>query len=538
MTTFTINTPLRNYFFYKLGPNVGQPLTDGTLVFLDETTREPLTVYSDVSNNDNPVAYTNPLPLDEDGGCPPIYLQDAAYFISCYSSEGDLQFTDANYRGATFNGDPAPPPVVQEAVNNFLLDGQFNLGLNDLEIPIDGTSATISKAGWAIAYAGSVSPAVFFNKFALGDDTVPFTPYASLQVTKAIGTGETLNYVYFPLKNVRSLETQEICINFWAKSALSTPTTFGVLQDFGTGGSPSAAVFTYAGIASLTNTYAQYSAVITVPSCAGKTLGSNGNDFFAVYFALPLNSAVDFYLTNACAVLGAVVPSYPYFSYAENLAEALANVLAVNDTEIDGASNIGFSDSSIPDVPVTPTTVRNKLLALSNALTPSSLINNFANSSSVSIFNINEKITPFLTTHGANTGATSTGAVFDSSPTSGALILQKAIAVISVDAGDYSYVDAFIPNCLSTNGSLYGVRLVYTSPLAVSTILNSSASSQNDLVNFSIRGFSELELGENTFAVYAGYLPGESAATIQIASAQDASAPPSVTLNITPTSLT
>src|SRR5690348_6546935 len=104
MTTnnFLINTPLRNYFFYKNEPNIAQPLTDGYLIFRSAADHSVfLTVYSDVHNPSAPVAYPTvtiifnnetcqAVQLDSDGGIPPIYLQDEEYFIQCVSVELSL----------------------------------------------------------------------------------------------------------------------------------------------------------------------------------------------------------------------------------------------------------------------------------------------------------------------------------------------------------------------------------------------------------------------------------------------------------------
>ena len=49
-------------------------------------------------------------------------------------------------------------------------------------------------------------------------------------------------------------------------------------QNFGTGGSPSSAVNTYAGQVTLSTSWARYSVTIAVPSISGKTLGTAGDD--------------------------------------------------------------------------------------------------------------------------------------------------------------------------------------------------------------------------------------------------------------------
>jgi hypothetical protein len=57
------------------------------------------------------------------------------------------------------------------------------------------------------------------------------------------------------------------------------------VQQFGTGGSPSAAVASISPTTvTLTGSFAPFAVVMTVPSITGKTLGTNGNDHFQIHF--------------------------------------------------------------------------------------------------------------------------------------------------------------------------------------------------------------------------------------------------------------
>jgi hypothetical protein len=57
-----------------------------------------------------------------------------------------------------------------------------------------------------------------------------------------------------------------------------------IIQDFGTGGSPSSAVLLAPQTVTLTTSFAPFALTFTVTSITGKTLGTNGNDFLAVNF--------------------------------------------------------------------------------------------------------------------------------------------------------------------------------------------------------------------------------------------------------------
>jgi hypothetical protein len=80
------------------------------------------------------------------------------------------------------------------------------------------------------------------------------------------------------IEDVRTFAGNSVTISFWAKANTGTP-KIGVelQQNFGSGGSPSAAVSTPAGSITLTTSFARYSVTVAVPSISGKTIGSTVN---------------------------------------------------------------------------------------------------------------------------------------------------------------------------------------------------------------------------------------------------------------------
>ena len=70
-------------------------------------------------------------------------------------------------------------------------------------------------------------------------------------------------------------------ISFYAKAASGTPkVAVEFQQDFGSGGSPSAAVTTYINNTAITTSWVRYSITGTIPSISGKTIGTTANTSF------------------------------------------------------------------------------------------------------------------------------------------------------------------------------------------------------------------------------------------------------------------
>ena len=96
------------------------------------------------------------------------------------------------------------------------------------------------------------------------------------------------------IETVRRLGGKQVTVSFWARATAGTP-RLGVIttQNFGTGGSPSAGVSTpFAATAALSPTWTRYVVSGTVPSTAGKTLGTAGNDWTGLHFGLSDQSNV------------------------------------------------------------------------------------------------------------------------------------------------------------------------------------------------------------------------------------------------------
>jgi len=116
--------------------------------------------------------------------------------------------------------------------------------------------------------------------FTLG--TAPVAGYEAKNFLRlAVTTGNDFCRAVQTIENVRTFAGQTATLSFWAKG--TNPSTLGYLtvalqQNFGTGGSPSATVTSAEQNLTLTSNWTRYSFTFNVPSIAGKTIGTNGND--------------------------------------------------------------------------------------------------------------------------------------------------------------------------------------------------------------------------------------------------------------------
>lgn len=82
-----------------------------------------------------------------------------------------------------------------------------------------------------------------------------------------------------PIENVRRLAGKTVTVSFWASCSTGTlKCGVNIDQYFGSGGSPSANVNNAGQSVTLSTTLSRYIFTFTMPSIAGKILGTNGND--------------------------------------------------------------------------------------------------------------------------------------------------------------------------------------------------------------------------------------------------------------------
>ena len=186
------------------------------------------------------------------------------------------------------------PPTAQIAGKNAIINGDF--GVWQRGTTFNGiTNGLFSADRWNIANNNGGGANVNITQQTFTPGTAPVVGYESayyLQYAQTVaGSGATYSQLVQKIEDVRKFANQTITVSFWAKSASGTINVNPVWgQYFGTGGT--AGTFETGfnpGTISVTTTWTRYTAQLTVPSIAGKTIGANNNCAY-FYFGLPLNS--------------------------------------------------------------------------------------------------------------------------------------------------------------------------------------------------------------------------------------------------------
>jgi hypothetical protein len=185
--------------------------------------------------------------------------------------------TDTDMDFTWSSGASVPTSYGFTAGKNKIINGDFTINQRNF------TSSTTSTAyGFDRFMMIYVDGTVTYSAQTFTVGTAPVAGYEGKNFARIVTSGQTATGARAnwkqPIENVRTLAGQTATISFWAKAGSGTPKIAVELwQGFGSGGSPSTGVPTYAGQVTLSTSWARYSVTVAVPSISGKTIGTTEN---------------------------------------------------------------------------------------------------------------------------------------------------------------------------------------------------------------------------------------------------------------------
>lgn len=180
--------------------------------------------------------------------------------------------------------------IAAVVAGHSLLAGHRNKIINgDSRLRTRGDSQTTAGYGsddrWYNHHVGSAKTHSL-QPFAPGQTNVPGEPalYSRTVVTSVAGAG---NYVLRmqAIESVRTLAGQLATVTFWARADSSKNIAVELVQNFGTGGSPSAQV-TAIGVRKLllSSLWQKFTFTVAIPSITGKTIGTATDGYLGLTF--------------------------------------------------------------------------------------------------------------------------------------------------------------------------------------------------------------------------------------------------------------
>lgn len=211
---------------------------------------------------------------------------------------GDIEagsFVRLRYDGAAFQVVPfeglRDMVLLKSGRKNAIINGNFDIWQR-------ATSQTSSGYGsddrWSNDNTGTTKTHSQ-QAFTLGQTDVPGNPeFYSRTVVSSVAGASNFCRKRQAIEGVNTLSGETVTFAFWAKADAAKDIALECVQNFGTGGSPSAEV-TGIGVTtlSLSTAWQRFEVTVAIPSISSKTLGTNGDDYLAVVLWFDAGSSFD-----------------------------------------------------------------------------------------------------------------------------------------------------------------------------------------------------------------------------------------------------
>lgn len=175
--------------------------------------------------------------------------------------------------------------------HNKLINGDFSV--NQRGVTSVTTSNQFGPDRWRLFYFAAIAGVNYFL------ETGPLLGFSELQACKGYNclssmAPSNLNYMYISqrIEDARTLAGQTVCLSFYATNFATVGVS--LVQNFGTGGSPSAEVATSLGTVSTSPGTRSYVSA-TLPNVQSKTFGTNNNSYLELRIFFNAGSGSSFY---------------------------------------------------------------------------------------------------------------------------------------------------------------------------------------------------------------------------------------------------
>lgn len=238
---------------------------------------------------------------------------------------------------------------------NGLINGDFDLWARGTSFTADGYGAD----RWRLAVSDGAATA---SREAHGPGQVgvagePAFFYRHDQTSAATAAHRFLEQ---RLAGVRSFAGVKISVGFWVMAAAAADYQMTLRQHFGSGGTPSGDVETAAQTVSVGTSFMRESLTFDVPTLAGKTIGTNGDDYLALGFESPGAAAFTVDISRVQLEAGPVATPFERRPRVVEQLLAAPTYQAIPARAVSGDLWIGFpvpSRTSTPSVAATVGTV-------------------------------------------------------------------------------------------------------------------------------------------------------------------------------------
>ena len=168
-------------------------------------------------------------------------------------------------------------PDINTSFKNKIINGNFDIWQRGISLTDPDREYTADR--WFSDTIATVGAGTITRQaFTLGQTDVPGEPAFFLRHSQTTAASATIVYEEQKIEDVRTLAGKKAMLSFRAKADKTVNFEGFVIQNFGTGGSPSSSATVASLNFTVTTSWQKFEFELTFPSISGKTLGTDGND--------------------------------------------------------------------------------------------------------------------------------------------------------------------------------------------------------------------------------------------------------------------
>jgi hypothetical protein len=304
--------------YRDVSDNLAKLLVNGLLYTYRDTARSELkTTYQDAAGT---IPWTNPIQLDSSGSIPSTVYWDTDepyYLVWTDSTSAQIIRTVEGY--VPVSGAVPPPVTTNQDFLNYVYNSDFRFFYKQKYENGNILDTQLNKIAprWLFERSNSTgSYTLEFKRFTTGQtDINEGNPRFYLNFACSIaGSGQTSLTAKYFMADVEQFQNLPASFGLWArKTGSAVDIEIALTQYFGSGGTPSSDVSTVILTQTLTDTWTKYTAVnFTLPSIAGKTLGTNDDSLLILEIRYPLSASCNIDIENIQLNEGTKLPPYEY----------------------------------------------------------------------------------------------------------------------------------------------------------------------------------------------------------------------------------
>jgi hypothetical protein len=247
---------------------------------------------------------------------------------------------------------------------NMLINGDFQLWQRGTSFSNPSNTYTADRF-IVVAGGGTTGDTVSRQSFTAGQTDVPNEPSYFFR----FAAGATVNnrVVHQRIEDVRTFAGQTCTLTFWAKASVAHSSTVEIQQNFGSGGSASVTLSPVA--YSMTTSWQKFTFTQTMPSIAGKTIGSSSYVYLAFIRSLGASS-VNIDIAQMQFEAGSTASPFEHVPYALELLNCQRYYQQWGGNSGNERLGVGFNYSTVQtrmDMPLVVTMRSTPTLTVSSA---------------------------------------------------------------------------------------------------------------------------------------------------------------------------